>query len=92
MNQSELEKRQGRAEQGLFIITKTDDGFRISSSLAPAKQSVVSGNPDASNPLQPRTHPLTPGKIGRGDDKVSGVGSIGTEQLKISGLSWQSDC
>jgi hypothetical protein len=46
MNTNDLERRQERAEAETFIISKTEEGFRISSSLAPANQYVVSGMPD----------------------------------------------
>jgi hypothetical protein len=46
MNKTDLEKRQARAETEPFIITKNDDGYRISSSLTPAKQYLVTGIPD----------------------------------------------
>jgi hypothetical protein len=46
MNKSDLEKRQERAETEPFIITKGDEGFRISSSFTPAKQYVVTGLPE----------------------------------------------
>jgi hypothetical protein len=46
MNTAETERTDTAAQNETFVIAKTDDGFRVCSPLAPAKQYVVSGLPD----------------------------------------------
>ena len=46
MTKDELEKRHERAQRETFIISKTDDGYRVYSPEKPTKSFTVSGSPE----------------------------------------------
>lgn len=47
MTQQELEKRKERAERETFVISRTDEGFRVYSPANPTKSYMVSGSAEA---------------------------------------------
>ena len=46
MTQQQFDKRKERAENGTFVISQTDDGFRVYSPAYPTKSYIVSGSPE----------------------------------------------
>lgn len=47
MTQQQLEKRKDRAENEVFVLSQTEDGYRVYNPAFPSKSYIVSGSPEA---------------------------------------------